>query len=218
MPQTINLYAYAEGDPLRLIDPEGEFGFIGRAIAGAVIGAAIQITVDMATSCFGDGGCEVDWAGVGGAALEGAIVGALGPSASGARWGRVAWSIGTGAVGGAAGAGFASILGSEDANVLEGLAFGAAGGLVGGLADEAATALLKGGDELVSGFKRRPDYGYERLMTRVREASNTRSWYQSGSKFQIWDDLTTKQWLEPTGMMLDVGVSQLKTLTVAATD
>jgi RHS repeat-associated protein len=147
MPQTINLYAYAEGDPLRLIDPEGEFGFIGRAIAGALVGAAIQIAVDMATSCFGDGGCDVDWEGVAGAAVEGAIVGALGPG--GASWGfasKLAWNIGAGAAGGAVGA----LVSGDD--VATGAIFGASGGVLDASIAKSGSRILKKSDDVLSGF------------------------------------------------------------------
>jgi RHS repeat-associated protein len=74
-PQTLNRYAYAEGNPVLRIDPNGDFPFLAIAIGfavGAVCGVGGQVISD---AIDGDWGGWEDYVG---AALGGAIGGALG--------------------------------------------------------------------------------------------------------------------------------------------
>jgi RHS repeat-associated protein len=64
-------YSYAMNNPLRYLDPTGEFG-----IAGALIGGGIDLGIQLLMN-GGKIGC-VDWANVGVSALAGAVTGGIG--------------------------------------------------------------------------------------------------------------------------------------------
>ena len=67
-----NRYTYANNNPYKYVDPDGEFGLLGAAI-GAVVGGVSSIAVQSFT---GDG--KIDWSTVGAATVTGAAVGATG--------------------------------------------------------------------------------------------------------------------------------------------
>lgn len=218
MPQTLNLYAYGRNNPISQVDPDGEFGFIGRALAGAAIGAAVQITVDLVTEG------SVDWNGVAGAALEGAIVGALGPG--GATWGagwRTAYTIGGGALGGAAGAalGYALTPGDERGDFWGQVGTGAAFGAGGGLID---AKIAKRGDELLEGFARRQNKLIPqvnrivgaRKMIRRQQYVLKRTQKYSSSFGDAFDAGWNAQWGDFVlgGMSDDVALGVTKSLTL----
>ncbi len=79
-----NLYAYASGDPVNRVDPNGEIAFLAplvfAAFKGALAGAAIGGGMDLAAQLIESGGnvdC-IDWGGATGGAVEGAMWGAAG--------------------------------------------------------------------------------------------------------------------------------------------
>lgn len=79
-----NLYAYAYGDPVNFVDPNGELAFLAPvlyvvfkgALVGAGIGGGIVLGVELIDK-GGDIDC-VDWGNVGAGAKDGAIWGAVG--------------------------------------------------------------------------------------------------------------------------------------------
>jgi RHS repeat-associated protein len=79
-----NLYAYAYGDPVNFVDPNGEFAFLVPlaivAIKGALASAALDAGMELASELIENGGdidC-VDWDDVGTSAVNGAGSGAIG--------------------------------------------------------------------------------------------------------------------------------------------
>lgn len=67
-----NRYTYANNNPYKYVDPDGEFGLLGAAI-GAFVGGVSSIAVQSFT---GDG--KINWSTVGAATATGAAVGATG--------------------------------------------------------------------------------------------------------------------------------------------
>lgn len=68
--QSLNLYAYVDGDPMSKIDPEGGFG-----IAGAALGAAVDLGFQL---YMNNGNLQcVSWTGVGVSAIMGAFGGGI---------------------------------------------------------------------------------------------------------------------------------------------
>jgi RHS repeat-associated protein len=90
-----NLYAYAYGDPVNFIDPNGELAFLVplafALLEGALVGAATDAGIELATQLIENGGdidC-LDWgdvtaSGVGGA-MSGAVGGVLGKAITAAK-------------------------------------------------------------------------------------------------------------------------------------
>jgi RHS repeat-associated protein len=79
-----NLYAYAYGDPVNFVDPNGELAFLVPlaivAIKGALASAAMDAGMELASQLIENGGeidC-VDWDDVGTSAVNGAGSGAIG--------------------------------------------------------------------------------------------------------------------------------------------
>ncbi len=79
-----NLYAYAYGDPVNFVDPNGELAFLVPlaivAIKGALAGAAMDAGIELASQLIEHGGdidC-LDWGGVGTSAMGGLGSGAVG--------------------------------------------------------------------------------------------------------------------------------------------
>ncbi len=141
-PQTLNPYAYGNGDPINGVDPNGDF--IVSLIIGAVVGAVIGIGIELAVDYFEDGEFDHSFGDYMGAMFTGLVTGAIG----GPAWGsslKVAMAIG--AVGGALGSVAGNALGQgidiatgvqSDFNFLDmglqgaiGCVFGAAGGAMG---------------------------------------------------------------------------------------
>jgi RHS repeat-associated protein len=107
-------YAYANGNPCRYNDPEGElFNFVAAAVgavAGAVVGGGLDAVYQYATTG------EVDWSRVAGAAVAGAITGGVAGLTMGASLGVQL------AAAGVAG-GVATIAGRGTANLISGQSF-----------------------------------------------------------------------------------------------
>ena len=79
-----NLYAYAYGDPVNFVDPNGEFAFLVPlaivAIKGALASAAMDAGMELASQLLENGGeidC-LDWGDVGTSAVDGLGSGAVG--------------------------------------------------------------------------------------------------------------------------------------------
>ncbi|HWN66804.1 MAG TPA: RHS repeat-associated core domain-containing protein [Haliangium sp.] len=99
-----NLYAYAYGDPVNFVDPDGELAFLVPlavlALKGALVGAATDAGIELASQLIDNGGdidC-LDWGGVmssgAGGAVSGAVGGVLGKALTAAkRLGRTATDI-----------------------------------------------------------------------------------------------------------------------------
>jgi RHS repeat-associated protein len=79
-----NLYAYAYGDPVNFVDPNGELAFLVPlaiiAIKGALAGAAMDASIELASQLIENGGDTdcLDWGDVGTSAVGGASSGAVG--------------------------------------------------------------------------------------------------------------------------------------------
>ena len=79
-----NLYAYAYGDPINFVDPNGELAFLVPlaiiAIKGALAGAAMEAGMELASQLIENGGDSdcLDWDDVGTSAVGGASSGAVG--------------------------------------------------------------------------------------------------------------------------------------------
>jgi RHS repeat-associated protein len=71
----LNFYAYADGDPVNRVDPTGHVAILIPIAIGAIEGAAIGATMDIAMQAVTKG-C-VDWGDVGRAAATGAVFGAV---------------------------------------------------------------------------------------------------------------------------------------------
>ena len=76
-----NLYAYAGGDPVNYIDPNGELAFLAPVafalLKGALASAATDAGIELASQLIDNGG-NIDWGGVGTSAVDGAMSGMLG--------------------------------------------------------------------------------------------------------------------------------------------
>jgi RHS repeat-associated protein len=79
-----NLYAYAYGDPVNFVDPNGELAFLVplafALLEGAIAGAAMDASLELATQLIDNGGdidC-LDWGGVLSSGADGAVSGAIG--------------------------------------------------------------------------------------------------------------------------------------------
>jgi RHS repeat-associated protein len=79
-----NLYAYAYGDPVNFVDPNGELAFLVplaiAALKGALASAAMDASIELATQLIENGGdidC-LDWGGVISSGADGAVSGAIG--------------------------------------------------------------------------------------------------------------------------------------------
>jgi uncharacterized protein RhaS with RHS repeats len=79
-----NLYAYAYGDPVNFVDPNGELAFLVPlailALKGALIGAATDAGIELASQLIDNGGdidC-LDWGDVGASGIDGLASGAIG--------------------------------------------------------------------------------------------------------------------------------------------
>jgi RHS repeat-associated protein len=98
--QSLNRYAFVVGDPIQLVDPDGEWGWIA---IGALVGAAVGGITSTVAECLD--GCK--WDEALGAAAEGIIAGAITGAVLAATGGAVAGgSLGAwGAVGANAAAG-----------------------------------------------------------------------------------------------------------------
>jgi RHS repeat-associated protein len=151
-PQALNLYAYAANNPLRYVDPGGNFFWIVAAI-GAIVGAAIGAATaasnggDLGTILLGAlGGAAIGFltGGLGGApllqsAILGAGIGGISALITGNNfWTGVATGFGFGAIGGALGS-WSTLIGGQGlwvdvGNIAIEVAKGAAvGGLLGGV-------------------------------------------------------------------------------------
>jgi RHS repeat-associated protein len=78
-----NLYAYAYGDPVNFVDPDGELAFLVPlailALKGALAGAAMDAGIELASQLIDNGGnidC-VDWGGIVSSGVNGGISGGL---------------------------------------------------------------------------------------------------------------------------------------------
>ena len=71
---TLNRYAYAGGNPISRVDPEGEFW---NVVIGATVGAAVSVTVELATDLLDGNGIDKGWQDYAGAAIGGAITGGI---------------------------------------------------------------------------------------------------------------------------------------------
>ncbi len=150
-PGSLNLYSYAGNNPVTRNDPNGQFwNVIGGAIAGAVVGVAIQAVTDLVT------GKKPQWedyaaAAIGGAvggAIIGACMGVCGPAAI-AAMGAVA-----GAADGAGSVALASAFRGDEPDpnevVTAGLIGFAFGGVAGGLGAKAGGAGRRAGKTLAN--------------------------------------------------------------------
>ena len=71
-------YCSMDNNPILVNDPEGDFGFIG-ALVGAVVNSAVETGSQMVSNAIqGKDVTDIDWADVGIAAAEGAVIGATG--------------------------------------------------------------------------------------------------------------------------------------------
>lgn len=88
-PQTFNRYAYARNNPIRFVDPTGNFiiELITAIVVGAIVGAAIGATLSALDAL-------VTGRPVGQAALSGAIGGAIGGAVGGAVFGTATAFLG----------------------------------------------------------------------------------------------------------------------------
>ena len=131
-PGGYNRYLYANGNPLKFVDPDGEFFWIPIAI-GAVIGGYSGYKAAKAHGATGWSmfGYIVGGTVIGGTAgwAGGAVAGAIGQNLAFAGAGTVAGSAGGFVAGVISGGGFAALGGG---NIVEGIWKGALSGLVGG--------------------------------------------------------------------------------------
>ncbi len=124
LPQSLNRYAFVEGNPIEKIDPTGEFG-VFSAVVGAVVGATVGAVTAIAE----------------GKSFEEVLISAAIGAAVGA-----ASSIGLGSAVAASFAGGFLQAGGDISNRLEGGAFDAVGALAfGGLGKFGGKALAKSG-------------------------------------------------------------------------
>lgn len=150
-PSNLALYTYANGNPVRLTDPDGRWVHIAvGAGIGALVGAGIEGYRQYRAG-------EFSALRLGGAALGGAVAGGvgaatLGASAGGAALGTsvlarttvtVAGGSASGAVGGAAGGATEALVTGQPVGekALEGAVYGAAGGALGAVAGKVVGGL-----------------------------------------------------------------------------
>jgi RHS repeat-associated protein len=175
MPQTMNRYVYCVNNPLRFVDPTGEWLWVAIAAGiGAVVGVLVYAIITPQS--------EWTWEEAFAAALGGAAAGAVTALTFNPAWGAATWTaIAGGAVAGAAGGaaggaveyvaegGFKAVSGKPyDWSIEEyykqmglGAAFGAVGGAAGGLVGRAGGKLfikLTGEkfDDIIKGLSSKP--------------------------------------------------------------
>lgn len=74
---TLNRYVYAGNNPITRIDPHGEFGQIVTAAIGALVGAAADTVATFVVDVLDDGKINTPWEDYVGAAVGGAVSGAI---------------------------------------------------------------------------------------------------------------------------------------------
>lgn len=121
----LNYFAYAGGDPISRVDPDGEFWWI---LAGAAVGAAVNVTATFVADLADDGRVNTRGERYGAAAVGGAVTGTIFALSGG---------LGGAVIGGAAGAAvenvvYASLTGQK-VNAREAVIDGAIGGAGGAL-------------------------------------------------------------------------------------
>jgi RHS repeat-associated protein len=145
-PQTLNRYSYVNNNPLRYVDPEGQF--LIEIIVGAVLGAA--------TSAIQGGDVDDILKGALIGAISGAVGGMVGAEVAGVAYdlgaGEVGAAVAGGAAGGAAAGGTNAAL--TGGNIAQSMLIGAvSGGISGGLgiAVKGSNPIVKGVVQIGSG-------------------------------------------------------------------